>query len=276
VYFKAALMAQSLDLEPLFTLYPIPPSSYAHVMESSDSPAVDPSKAGPSRRQELEHRLRDVHTDRDAYLELAAIYRSENRPQLAAKVLQKGHEVFPEDASILWEWEEARLARSLQQLAEVREMAAKTKSVLADNEYERGQTNWATCRIQVCRARIQRDESKAYLRLVLAEALYDLERYDEALDEVTPLENDEHHGATAALWQGRCHLILGHDVKAMKYLRNACLRRAIVSPPRVRAAALKLLIDLADRHGLTATQQLYQTTLASIGESETPAKAANA
>lgn len=244
-------------------------------MESSDSSPSDPSKAGPSRRQSLEHRLRDVHTDRDAYLELGAIYRSENRPQLAAKVLQKGHEVFPDDASILWEWEEARLARSLQQLAEVREMATKTKSAMADKEFERSQTNWATCRIQVCQARIQRDKSKEYLRLVLAEALYDLERYDEALDEVAPLANDEHHGAAAALWQGRCHLILGHDIEAMKFFRNASLRRAIPSSAKVRIAALNQLIDLADRHGLAATLQIYQSTLASIKESDTPAKAAN-
>lgn len=217
-----------------------------------------------------------MQTDREAYLELGVIYRSENRPLQAAKVLQKGHEVFPEDTTILWEWEEARLARSLQQLAEVNEMVVKTKSTLADKELERSKTDWAACRIQVCRARIARDSSRQYLRLVLGEALYDLARYDEAIDELEPLADHEQHGSTAALWMGRCHLVCGRDIEAMKWLRNACLRRAVVSPPKVRLAALRLLIDLADRHGLTATLEHYQSILASISENDanTNAKAA--
>ncbi|WP_146580915.1 tetratricopeptide repeat protein [Neorhodopirellula pilleata] len=244
-------------------------------MSSSDPQNADASKAGPSRRQALERRLRDVHTDRDAYLELAAIYRSENRPLQAAKILQKGHEVFPDDATILWEWEEARLARSLQQLSEVSTMVAKTKSSLADKELERSRTDWAVCRIQICRSRIARDESRQYLRLVLGEALYDLARYDEAIEELAPLADHEQHGSAASLWMGRCHLVSGRDVDAMKWLRNACLRRAVASPPKVRSAALKLLIDLADRHGLAATLEHYQSVLASIQESDNKTKAAS-
>ena len=243
-------------------------------MSLPDPTNADASKAGPSRRQELERRLRDVHTDREAYLELAAIYRSENRPLQAAKILQKGHEIFPDDAAILWEWEEARLARSLQQLSEVSAMVTKTKSPLADKELERSQTAWAVCRIQICRARIARDESRQYLRLVLGEALYDLAQYDEAIEELAPLTDHEQHGSSASLWMGRCHLVSGRDLEAMKCLRNACLRRAVASPPKVRLAALKLLIDLADRHGLTATLEHYQSIFASIQETDARSKAA--
>ncbi|WP_404310861.1 tetratricopeptide repeat protein [Neorhodopirellula lusitana] len=245
-------------------------------MPSSGSPSEQPtdpqdSKAGPCRRQELEHRLRDLQTDRDAYLELASIYRIENRPLNAAQTLKKAHEVFPNDTSILWEWEEARLARSMQQLGEVREMAAKAKSALADTELERSQTDWATCRISVCQARIARDPEMQHLRLVLGEALYDMERYEEALAELKPLEDVAQHSSTAAFWQGRCHLIMGNDGEAMRYLRNASLRRAVPTHTKVRVAALKLLIDLAERHGLTATLEQYQSTLASLLEAESNA-----
>lgn len=231
------------------------------------------SDAEPSRRQSLERRLRDRHTDRDAYLELAAIYRSENRPLQAAKILQKGHEVFSDDAAILWEWEEARLARSLQTLSEVSAMAAKTNSPIADKELDRSQTDWAACRIQICRARIARDDSRQYLRLVLGEALYDLARYEEAIEELAPLADHDQHGSSASLWMGRCHLVSGRDVEAMKWLRNACLRRAVASPLKVRLAALKLLIDLADRQGLAATLDHYRSVLASIQETDANAKA---
>lgn len=230
---------------------------------ASDRQSSDES-GGPNRRQVLEHRLQLARTDRDAYLELAAIYRSENRPLHAARILKQGHDIFPDDATILWEWEEARLARSMQQFVEARDMCAKTKSPLADQELDRSETDWANCRLAVCRARLKRDPSLEYLRLVLGEALYDLERYEEAIDELQPLLNHDSHSPAAAFWMGKCHLTMSHDVEAMRCLRAASLRRSVNSPPRIRIAALKLLIDLADRHGLTATLELYRSTLAAI------------
>ncbi|MCM2373434.1 tetratricopeptide repeat protein [Aporhodopirellula aestuarii] len=221
---------------------------------------------GPNRRQELEHRLREARTDRDAYLELGAIYRAENRPMNAAKILKQGHEVFPDDATMLWEYEEAQLARSIQQLTEMQAIVAKMKSPLADQDLERSTADWANCRIKVCRARLSRDPSLEHLRLVLGEALHDLEKHAEAIEELKPLMNSDTHSSSAALLTGRCHLILGRDVEAMRWLRMASLRRSVTSPLKVRAAALKLLIDLADRHGLTATLEHYQSILNTVVE----------
>ncbi len=245
-------------------------------MPTSVNPAGDsPEKSArgaattsaPNRRQELERRLKDARTDRDAYLELGAIYRSEHRPMHAAKILKQGIEVFPDDAAMLWEYEEAQLARSIQQLTEMRELVAKTKSSLADQDLERSTADWANCRIKVCRARLNREPSLQHLRLVLGEALHDLERHDEAIEELEPLLDNDTHSSAASLLMGRCRLILGQDIEAMHWLRNAALRRSVTTAPKVRAAALKLLIDLADRHGLTATLELYQSTLASVLES---------
>lgn len=220
----------------------------------------------PSRRQELEHRLKDARGDRDAYLELAGIYRSEGRPMQASKILKQGHEVFPDDTAVLWEYEEAQLSRSIQQLTELRQMYAKSPSPLADQDLERSATDWANCRIRVCRARLARDPSLQHLRLICGEALHDLERYSEAIEELQPLLDHDTHSSAAALLIGRCHLILSSDIEAMHWLRIASMRRSVTAPPKVRVSALKLLIDLAERHGLTATLQQYQATLTSVVE----------
>ncbi|MBB3207572.1 tetratricopeptide (TPR) repeat protein [Rhodopirellula rubra] len=241
-------------------------SNAGSTAETNSNGEKNSEPAGPNRRQELEHRLKDARTDREAYLELGAIYRAENRPMHAAKILKQGHEVFPDDAVMLWELEEAQLARSIQQLAEMQAIVAKMKSPLADQDLERSTADWANCRIKVCRARLDRDPSLHHLRLVLGEALHDLEQHEDAIKTLEPLMSNDTHSSAAALLIGRCHLILGRDIEAMRWLRMASLRRSVTSPAKVRVAALKLLVDLADRHGLTATLEQYQTTLNSVLE----------
>lgn len=244
-------------------------------MSSSAHPAEDsPGKAGldggtgvPNRRQSLERRLKDARTDREAYFDLATIYRGEGRPMQAAKILKLGCEVFPDDLSLLWEYEEAQLARSIQQLTEVRQMAAKAKNTAFDQDLDRCSTDWANCRVKVCRARIQRDPTLHGFRLVLGEALYDLERPAEAISALEPLLDNDQHSSAAAYWIGKCLLVLGRDIESMRWFRTASLRRSVAAPAKVRVASLRMLIDLADRHGVTATHELYQSTLAAALES---------
>ncbi|TWT56135.1 hypothetical protein CA85_44770 [Allorhodopirellula solitaria] len=185
----------------------------------------------------------------------------------ATKLLKQACEVFSDDRDLLWEYEEAQLARSIQQLTEVREMSSKAKNAAFDQDLERCTTDWANCRVKVCRARLERDDTLQHLRLVLGEALYDLERPAEAIEAIEPLHENETHSSTAAYWTGKCHLALGSDIEAMHWFRLASLRRSVPTPPRVRVAALKMLVDLADRHGVTATHEFYQSTLASALES---------
>ncbi|MEM1224261.1 MAG: hypothetical protein AAGJ40_01120 [Planctomycetota bacterium] len=213
------------------------------------------------RRQALEQKLKSCPTDRDSFLELAELYRKDGLPLHASRVLKDAHEVFPDDDEVLWQWEEAQLERSVQQLVVMRQMAEETKSIALDHDLERCHVDWANCRLRICRARLKRQPERDYLRLVLGEALYDLEQYDDALDELQLLTESDTHGPAALLLMGRCHLVSSRDLHAMQCLRAASIRRAVVGAPKVRQAALRLLVDLADRHGMTATLEIYRQTL---------------
>lgn len=234
--------------------------------DSTEKSASETVRSGPNRRQSLERRLKDARTDREAYFELATIYRSEGRSMQASKILKQGCEVFPDDLDLLWEYEESQLARSIQQLMEVREMAAKAKNAAFDKDVERCSTDWAHCRVKVCRARLARNLEMQHLRLVLGEALYDLDKPADAINELDPLMQNDNHSSAAAYWIGKCHLVSGSDIEAMHWFRIASLRRSVTSPPKVQMAALKILVDLADRHGVAATHELYKSTLASVIE----------
>ena len=77
------------------------------------------------RRQELEHHLKNSPTDLDAYMELGRIYRGDNRPLEAKRIFEQARQIFPEEQELLWQYEEAVLARSLQQYREVNDLAAR-------------------------------------------------------------------------------------------------------------------------------------------------------
>ncbi|MEM6978094.1 MAG: hypothetical protein AAF539_00420 [Planctomycetota bacterium] len=223
---------------------------------------VDPARL--ARRTKLEQRVKTATTDRDAFLELAGIYREDGLPLHASRILKEAHQLFPDDLDVLWQWEEAQLERSLQQLMVTSKMAAETNSVALDQDVERCRIDWANCRLKICRDRLRRDASRDFLRLVLGEALYDLERFDEAIDELMPLADSPSHSPPAMLMMGRCHMVLSRDAEAMRCFRAASMQRAVVGTPKVRTAALKLLVDLADRHGLSETLQIYRNTLAAL------------
>lgn len=257
----------------------------------TNPPPVPESSAGPEssavhddaaaaevhrRRQELEQKLKLCPTDRDSFLELASLYRNDGLPLHATRVLKQAHELFPDDQTVLWEWEEAQLARSLQQLGVMRQMAEETRSAALLQDVERSEVDWANCRFRICSARLQRTPDQPFLRLVLGEALYDLERYDDAIAELEPLADSDKHSPAAFLLMGRCHLVSSRDADAMRCLRQASMRRGVVGSPKIRIAALKLLIDLADRHGLTATTPIYQQLLQSLQTDSQPETKATA
>ena len=227
----------------------------------NDSGESAETRVKPQRRQELEHQLKACPTDRDAYLELASIYRAESRPLQAKRVLGQAHDLFPDDLTILWEYEEATLSRSLQQYREFADLAKRLETAEAEREVQRSANDWAMRRVDVCEARLRRDPTLRHLHLARAEALLDLGRYEDAITEVSSVMNVNEHSPQAHLILGRALLASGKDAAAMTALRAASLRRAVVAPVRVRVAALRLLCETAERLGVELTLSRYREHL---------------
>lgn len=240
---------------------PIEPSPVSGLTAEAAAKPLAASKVALNRRQQLEQRLKESPTDREASLELGRLYRTENRPADARRVLARATEFFPADATLRWEHEEAILARSLQQLRETRELAQRLGTDRTDRDVKRCQDDWAHRRIEICRARLNRDPSLSHLRIVLAEALHDAGRPTEAMEELEPVLDHDQLSPTAHLIQGQCLLSLHQPLDAMAALRRAALRRAVPAPIRIKIAALKLLCETARKLETTLTLQQYQQHL---------------
>lgn len=213
------------------------------------------------RRQELEHKLKANPTDLEGFLELAAIYRREQRPLEAKRLLKQASQIFPDDENVRFQLEEAVLARSLQQYREVSDLAARLKTPEADRELERSRSDWAMRRIEVCQARLQRDPSQVALRMAMAEAQFDAELFEESFDDAGRLLELDEFAPQAHFVRARCLLALSQDMAAMKELRAVALRRSVIAPENLRHTSLKLLCDLADKYSLDATGQQYRAHL---------------
>ena len=226
-------------------------------------PVDDPPHVQLHRRQELEQHLRASPTDLEGYMELAAIYRSEDRPIEARRILQQAIQIFPEDEPLLWEFEEATLARSRQQLREVTELAHRLDTVETERELKRSQNDWACRRMDVCRARLKRDPMLMHLRVVLAEAMLDAGLYEPAIDELDAVLDSDELSPHAYLLRGRCLLALGRDLDAMSSLRAASMRRSVPAPAKTKIVALRLLCEAAERLGVELTLKKYRQSLQS-------------
>ena len=233
----------------------------AELESSSEPPSGPPPKVRLERRQELEHHLKSSPTDLNAFMELGRIYRSENRPVDARRVFQQALQIFPEEKELLWEYEEAVLARSLQQLREVSELSARLDTIETERELKRSKNDWACRRMDVCRARLARDPSQHHLRVTLAEAMTDAGMFEGAIDELDPVLDNDDLSATAFLIRGRCLLAMGKDIEAMAAFRTSALRRAVVAPLKTRVIALRLLCETAERLGVTLTLANYRKHL---------------
>ncbi|MGB7329266.1 MAG: tetratricopeptide repeat protein [Rubripirellula sp.] len=248
---EASLVDQAIESPPV-------------VVEAADplvSETTDKPKLELKRRQYLEHHLKSNPADLDGFLELAKIYRAENRPVEARRVLQQAIQIFPDEHELHWELEEATLSRSIQQLREVAELDSRLGTAETDHELTRCQQDWALRRIEVCQARLSRDPSLVNLRITLAEACYDTGDYQEAIEELDSVLGNDELSPSGYLIRGKCLLALGKDLDAMVALRACALRRAVVAPVRLRVIALRLLCETADRLGVSLTLANYQASL---------------
>jgi hypothetical protein len=227
----------------------------------SDKKAPEPPKVQLQRRQELEQHLKTWPADLDATLELARIYRSDDRPIEARRVIQQAIQFFPKEERLTVELEEATLARSRQQLREVAELASRLNTPEVAQALKRSQTDWAMRRMDVCRARLARDPQQKQLHLILAEALFDSGMFEATVEELKKIVEIDEISPHAYLLMGRAYLALGKDIEAMPALRAASIRRAVPAPIRVRVIALRLLCEVAERLGTTMTLQRYRQHL---------------
>jgi tetratricopeptide (TPR) repeat protein len=224
----------------------------------ANSGSTEVPKARTNRRQDLERLIREYALDIDLYLELAAIHRAEDRPLEARRLLQQALQLSKNDPRVLWEFEEATLARSLQQFREVSDLAARLHTAEVERELKRSQTDWANRRLEVCRARLDRDPSKLHLRLVVAEALYDLGMFKEAIEELQPCLDVDTLSCAAHLIRGKCLLDDGDDLQALAAFRAVAMRRSMVASAKIRSTAMRSALDIANRYNLTLSAERYR------------------
>lgn len=225
------------------------------------------ARALPGRRQQLEQHIRENAVGIELYLELAALHRVEDRPLEAKRVLKEALQLDKHDVRVLWQYEEAVLARSMQQLREVADLAARLNTPEVQRELERSQTDWANRRLEVCRARIARDPDKHAFRLVIAEALLDLEMYKEACDELEPCYEIDSCTAPARLIQGKCLAAMDDLLGALAAFRAGALRRSVNAPAKYRVPSLAAACEIAKQLGLQLSYQRYAHSL-QIAEQE--------
>ena len=238
----------------------IHPSEPAELPKLTEEELRDP-QAILQRRQHLEHHIRSNPTDLGSFMELARIYRSEQKPIEAKRVLEQANEIFPDDRELLWELEEATLARSLQQLREVTDLATRLDTAETDRELQRCQLDWANRRIEICRQRLKRDPSLLHLRIALGEALHDANQYEAAIEELEPALSHDELSPAAHLLRGKCLLALKKELEAMAELRSCSMRRSVVAPIRTRVLALRLLCETSDRLGIKLSSLRYHEQL---------------
>jgi thioredoxin-like negative regulator of GroEL len=211
----------------------------------------------PGRRQQLEKLIRECAVDVEVYLELAAIHRAEDRPLEAKRVLKDALQLSKNDERVLWAYEEAVLARSMQQLREVSDLAARLNTAEVQREVTLSKNDWANRRLEVCRARLARDPEKHHLRLVLAEAMMDLEMYHDACDALLPCLSIDNFIAPARLIQGKCLFALGDLLGALAAYRAGALRRSVTAPAKYRVPSLAAACDIAKQLGLPLSYERY-------------------
>src|SRR5690606_37479051 len=115
--------------------------------------------------------------------------------------------------------------------------------------------------LDVCRARLAREPDKHQYRLGMAEAFSDLGLHEQACEALTPCFAFDAYVPAARLLQGKCLSALADDLGALAAYRAAALRRTLHVPPKIRVDAMRAASEIAQRLGLTLSQQRYEHAL---------------
>jgi tetratricopeptide (TPR) repeat protein len=220
------------------------------------------------RQQELELLLRQAPADSSAYLELAQIYREQDRHHDATQVLERALSHLPDEMELRWQLEEALMARALQRLKSASEVELMQPNEQNREDVERARINWANCRRNVCQSRLNRNPGQANLHVVLAEALKDLGEYEEAIRETDSVLSSPEDSPQAYLIRGQCFQALGRPLDALSAWRSAGLRRAVPAPEGIQVAALQAAANTALQQGLYASGKRYLQELRRLRPSD--------
>jgi tetratricopeptide (TPR) repeat protein len=102
---------------------------------------------------------------------------------------------------------------------------------------------------------------------VIAEALFDLEMYAEACEELQPCLSIDSVSPSAHMILGKCLCGMGQDLDALAAFRAVGLRRTVPAPAKLRAVAMRLALEIAERYQLSLSAERYRHAI-EIAETE--------
>ncbi len=197
--------------------------------------------------QELEQMIRNSPADPAPYFQLAKIYQGQHRWKDTLRVLDAGVQHNPEYEALVLLREDLILQAAEQTTEDARQANANDPSQEAKLHWERCETNLANERIQFCRSRLKRHPEQQELLVIWAEALKALGHSEEAIPFLEKAAQLPSLRARACFELGQCQQQLGRTLDALSSYRKAAMFRAPPPDRRLRAQALMMAFELADR-----------------------------
>lgn len=236
--------------------------SIDQVLDGTDAKA--PRRIALLAHQELEQKIRNAPAEPTPYLELATIYRDQNRFKDALRVLDSGLGFNPDFDPMLELREDIALDFARRLCDEARRSYANQPSKDAELQAEGTERNLAQETINVCQQRLKRrpDEPTLYLRWGVA--LQALGRYEES---IAPLEKAASYPplrCESYLRLGKTFEALHRSLEALSHYRMAAFFRAPPASTEVREQSLRAGGDLAEKLQLIdAAVQFFEALIAS-------------
>ena len=197
----------------------------ASIDEKLDSTSENGRRIALLEYQELEQLIKSSPADPLPYLQLAKIYRSQNRWKDTLRVLNAGVQFNPECESLVETRENWILESAKQMYEEASREYANQPSKEAELHRLGCLTKLANDQMQLCRSRLERHPDQLILELGWGEALMILGQYNEAIVHLERAITVPSLRAEASLKLGRCQQALGQVLEALSRFRIAAFFR---------------------------------------------------
>jgi tetratricopeptide (TPR) repeat protein len=219
----------------------------ASIDEKLDSTTENGRRIALLEYQELEQLIRSSPADPLPYLQLAKIYRSQNRWKDVLRVLNAGVQFNPECEDLVETRENWILESSKQMYDEASREYANQPSKEAELHRLGCLTKLANDQLQLCRNRLIRHPDQLALELGWGEALMILGKYNEAIEHLGRAAAIPTLRAEASLKLGRCRQALGQTLEALSSYRIAAFFREPAPPRQVMLDSLMAGLALAEQ-----------------------------